>query len=396
MPAPTHREPKARLADPDPTSADTPAPSRRIQSLDVVRGLMLVVNVGVTSVLVATGQWTHAEWEGPHLIDLIFPVFVTLTGCGLAFALRKGVRPVPLIRRAIVLVVIGLLYNAVTTNEWALETWRLPGVLQLYAGVVLLVGLGHLITRSWWGWLILTLLVAVGHCVLLGWWARDCPDQLVTAACNPSGLIDAAVFGRDHILAAGDVGYDPEGLVSVLGALISAGSGAVIGHLLRPAGVNTVDPRRVVPRVLGVAVILAVAGVVLSRLSGVVWGYQIPAIKKLWTAPFALWIAAGTVLVLLSAYLVFDRGRTPALVARLSLPVRAMGLNSLFVYFGSHVVMALLWLNPGLDDEPSYAERIADAITVGGYRQASWTVLAIALWMTAAVVLHRRRIYLRP
>jgi predicted acyltransferase len=358
---------------------------------------MLVASVGVGSVLIEQGQWEHTEWAGPHLIDLIFPVFVTLTGCGLAFALRRRVDPVRLVRRALILFVIGLLYNAVTGNQYGLQTWRIPGVLQLYAGIVLLVGLGHLVTKSWRGWLVITFVAAAAHSVLLGWWASGCPDTRLDLACNPSRLIDSVVFGRDHMLATGDLGHDPEGLVSLLGAFVSASAGAVVGHLLRPPGVSgTPEPTRAVGSVTAVAAGLVGAGYVLTLVPAAIWGYQIPMIKKLWTAPFALWIAAGTSVVLLAAHVVLDSTRTPAFVRGLTWPVRAMGLNSLFVYFGSHVIMALLWVNLQYGDQLSWAERIADAIAVDGYRQATWTVLCIGVWMSAAVVLHVRRIYLRP
>ena len=56
------------------------APSPRIASLDLVRGVMLIASVGVNSLIVTPEWFDHARWESVHPIDVIFPVFVTLSG----------------------------------------------------------------------------------------------------------------------------------------------------------------------------------------------------------------------------------------------------------------------------------------------------------------------------
>ncbi|QJU54558.1 heparan-alpha-glucosaminide N-acetyltransferase domain-containing protein [Herbiconiux sp. KACC 21604] len=111
-------------------------PAARMLSLDVVRGVMLVVSVGVDSLLAQPEWFGHAVWEGVHPVDLVFPVFVTLSGCGLAFAMHRRVRAWPLLRRVAILLAAGLVYNAIALNSWRFDDWWLTGVLQLYAGVV--------------------------------------------------------------------------------------------------------------------------------------------------------------------------------------------------------------------------------------------------------------------
>ena len=187
----------------------TPVRTGRLTSLDVVRGLMLVVSVSVNSLLVTPAWFEHAEWTGVHGLDLVFPVFVTLTGCGLGFAMHRRTDVGGLARRVLVLVVVGLLYNALVLDRWDLATWRLTGVLQLYAAVVALVALGHLLTRSWRGWALVTVLLAAAHTTLLAAWATSCPGGGLTPECNPSGTIDPAVFGAQHVYALGVLGHDP-------------------------------------------------------------------------------------------------------------------------------------------------------------------------------------------
>src|SRR5690606_25660565 len=97
----------------------------RVSSLDVLRGLLLIASVGVNSLPYTPASIDHHPWAGVHLIDLIFPFFVTMTGCGIAFAYRNGITSWPrLIRRVVVLFALGLLYNALTTNQWDSATWR--------------------------------------------------------------------------------------------------------------------------------------------------------------------------------------------------------------------------------------------------------------------------------
>ncbi|NIZ90491.1 heparan-alpha-glucosaminide N-acetyltransferase [Kineococcus rubinsiae] len=377
------------------TAVTTPVRTGRLTSLDVVRGLMLVVSVAVNSLLVTPGWFEHAEWTGVHGLDLVFPVFVTLTGCGLGFAMHRRTDVGGLARRVVVLVVVGLLYNALVLDRWDLATWRLPGVLQLYAAVVAVVALEHLLTRSWRGWALATVLLAVAHTTLLAVWAAGCAGGALTPDCNPSGALDVAVFGAPHVYAAGDLGHDPEGLVSVLGALVSAAAGATVGHLLLSVRDAGRGPRAAVLPVAGLAAGAAVLGWLAAVVPGLLTGTAVPAMKRLWSAPFSLPVAAGVAVVLLLVHLALDRPGTPAAARAATWPLVALGRNSLLVYFGSHVVTSLLLQDVDAGGA-SAAQRLAAAVSVGGHNQLSLTVLAVLAWTALAAVLHRSRIYLRP
>ncbi|WP_166606511.1 heparan-alpha-glucosaminide N-acetyltransferase domain-containing protein [Kineococcus siccus] len=373
----------------------TPVRTGRLTSLDVVRGAMLVVSVAVNSLLVTPEWFEHATWTGVHGLDLVFPVFVTLTGCGLAFAMHRRTDVGGLVRRVLVLVTAGLLYNALVLDRWDLATWRLPGVLQLYAAVVAVVALGHLLTRGWRGWALATVLLAAAHTTLLAAWATTCPQGALTPGCNPSGTVDVAVFGAPHVYALGVLGHDPEGLVAVLGALVSAAAGASVGHLLLAVRDAGRPPRAAVLPVAALALGAAGLAWAAATVPGLLTGTDVPAMKRLWTAPFSLSVAAGVAVVLLLVHLALDRPGTTAPLRAATWPLLALGRNSLLVYFGSHVVMSLL-LRAVDADGRSAAERVAAAVAVGGAEQASFTVLAVLAWTALAGVLHRFRIYLRP
>lgn len=378
-------------------SVTAPATSRRrIASLDWARGIMLIASVGSNS-LIATPKWfDHAPWSGVHPIDVIFPMFVTLSGCGLAFAMHRRVKLGPLLRRVVVLLVVGLLYNAIVLWSVDLATWRFTGVLQLYAVLVALMGLLHLVTRTWRGWAALTALLALGHTLILGIYAGSCPSGVLTRQCNPSEPLDSFVFGANHIYAMGGSGHDPEGLIAILGALVSAAAGATVGHLL----LSLTESRRSSRPWLRSTIALSAAAtgflvlILALRLIAIPLGFELTLVKRIWTAPYALTVAALTTMLLLAGHLLVDRDRVASSVERISYPLLALGRNSLLVYFGSHILMSLLRQSFG--DTPSFAERYVAAMPSATVAQLVWSVVLLTFWIVVAVQLHRRKIYLRP
>lgn len=381
---------EVQVAVPD----DVPSTSRsRIASLDVARGLMLVWSVASASLLAPPGWYEHAPWAGVHPVDLVFPVFVTLSGCGLAFANRRRTPVVALARRVVVLLVCGLAYNAVVAlsshggSPW--PGWahlRLTGVLQLYAVLVLVISALHLATRSARGWAVITLVLAAAHTFVLWRYGQGCPGDTLTPQCNPSGVVDPWLLGVEHTYGAGTPGHDPEGVLSILGACISAAAGATVGHALLSTRDRGRRPASALLPVAAIAAGLAVAALVTNP--------YVPTMKRLWTAPFALEVGAGVAVVLVVLHVALDRPSAHAANVAAT-PLVALGRNSLLVYFGSHALLvAMARHRPG--SPQSYLDAAADSVAVGDHRQLTWTVVNVAAWSLLTLVLHRFRVYLRP
>ena len=377
-----------------PDSADAPGSAApRIISLDVARGLMLVVSVAVNAWITAPAWFEHAPWQGVHPVDLVFPTFVALSGAGLAFAYSRRVPLRPMVHRVVVLTLAGFAYTAhaqyLATGGLDLGTFRVLGVLQFYAALVLLVALAHLLVRRWWAWPVFTIVLAVAYAYALSWFAAGCPTGALTPQCNPSGVVDPAVFGAEHIYRQGRFGHDPEGLVALVGALVVASAGASIGHLVKSSRLPT-------------ARLLAVGALTLAAFAGVAAATAplAPPMKRLWTPAFGLGVATACGAVLLLLYLVLDRpGRQPRgqVASVVTYPLIGLGRNSLLVYFGSHVLMTTLVLLPhGAKRPDSLAGRLA-ATAPGGIDEALWLVLlAVAAWTALAALLHHHGLYLRP
>src|SRR5437667_991539 len=137
------------MADTEQTENTSAGP--RLLSVDALRGFDMFWIIGADSLVAAlnrisrtgptnflAGQLEHADWEGFHFYDLIFPLFVFIVGVSLVFSLSKTLaqagRPEALkriIRRSILLFAIALLYSGGVTEPW--PNIRLLGVLNRIA-----------------------------------------------------------------------------------------------------------------------------------------------------------------------------------------------------------------------------------------------------------------------
>ena len=131
-------------------SSSPPSRSPRLHSLDALRGLDMLIILGLDALVLllasrnpesaflqeAARQMTHARWEGLHLYDLVFPVFVFISGVSMSFSLGKytsgNASSAPgllhLWKRALVLAFLGLLVNGTLT--WT-DSMRYASVLGL-------------------------------------------------------------------------------------------------------------------------------------------------------------------------------------------------------------------------------------------------------------------------
>src|ERR1051326_7472768 len=86
------------------STPETPAPPRRMMSVDALRGVDMFWIVGADSLVYALHhlkengvtnflnyELDHAEWRGFHFYDLIFPLFVFLAGVSTVFSLGKTI-----------------------------------------------------------------------------------------------------------------------------------------------------------------------------------------------------------------------------------------------------------------------------------------------------------------
>lgn len=358
------------------------ADSERNAGLDAARGLamglmVLVNNAGDWSHVY--GQLRHAEWHGFTLADLVFPLFLWVSGASAAWSLarlraaRDAGEPMPgswprSLRRAAVLFGLGVLLNFLPACDVA--TLRVMGVLQRIALVALFL---HA-----WARLVPRRFDLVGAALLLWTWGLllAVPAGGLDPATNLGARLDRLVFTTAHLYRGAQ--FDPEGLLSTLGACATGLLGLAAGSALRQ-GVGAATRRRA----CAVGAAWLALGLALSP-----W---LPINKPLWTSSYVL-VAAGLcawIWAALDAASAWRPWRAPHLV------LSAMGRNALLLYVGSGLLARLLlWWRPAGAEGPSARAALHESLFagLGDPRLGSLCFAAanLLLWCPLLVWLDRR------
>ncbi|MBK8177423.1 MAG: DUF5009 domain-containing protein [Planctomycetes bacterium] len=399
-----------------------PAPRPRWMSLDALRGFDMFWIMGgdaLARALAAFGdgpltgglarQLTHAEWEGFHFYDLVFPLFVFVMGASIVFSMERLLEErglwgalLRVFARFALLFAVGIFYSGGFTNAW--PEIRLLGVLNrlalCYLGAALLYCLLRERPR---------LLAALAAALLVGYWALmsfvPYPDlrpvdgagrrvsETMTAenvaqlnwgtTTTLRGIVGPGLNLANYLDARFLPGklwektWDPEGLLSTLPALASALLGVQAGGLLLQ---SRVGERRKVG-------LLALAGSI-SVVLGFAWGIEFPVVKKLWTSSYVL-VSAGFSALLLALFhhVIEVRGKRAWCAAFVW-----YGMNPITVYLADNLVgfrrVAARFL--GGDVKAFFDARVG-----AGCGDLVLSLGEVAVGLCLVWFLHRRRIFLR-
>ncbi len=377
---------QAPNAVPSPAAKPGEVPTRRLMSLDALRGFDMFWIIGAEPLVaglrkVSNSGWIrewshqleHVAWAGFHFEDLIFPMFVFIVGVSIVFSLGRTIEQhgrraamVRIFRRALLLYLLGIFYYGGFSTP--LTEIRLLGVLQRIALCYLCAGL----IFCFWG-----LRGRVIWCVglLVGYWL------VMTLVPVPGGV--AGNFAEGHNLAnwvdqqylplrKWDIDHDPEGLLSTLPAIANCLIGVLVGMLLR-------DSRRNDWKKVGY---LVLAGVLLAAL-GWLWSLQFPVIKKIWTSSFVL-VACGYSCLLLAMFHLVIEVWGWRLWAQ---PFVWIGMNPITMYMIANLV-----------NVRQIAERLVGQGVnkyFGRYDELAVAVVGLLIMFGIAHFLYRRKIFLR-
>jgi predicted acyltransferase len=369
-------------------------PTPRLLSLDVFRGLTIAAMLLVNN----PGTWSHvypplehAEWNGWTPTDLVFPFFLFIVGVATALSLGglrdAGTGRAKVFRKAFVraAIIFGLGLLLQGFPHYNLPHLRIPGVLQriaiaylLTAIVVLLTGVrGQVLTLlglllGYWTLMTLVPVPGVGRGVLE-------PEK------NLSNWLDFRLLGVNHVWQETRT-WDPEGLLSTLGAVASVLCGVLAGHWVR-------SRRRTDAKAFG----LFYAGS-MTLLLGWVWSHIFPINKSLWTSSYVL-LSAGLACLVLSAifWLVDIEG-----YRRWTVPFLVFGTNAITAYWLSTLCGIVLdWITLGSVKgeqmvlktylyETFFASWLAPANA-----SLAYAVAYVMVWLGLLSFLYRRRIFIR-
>ncbi len=369
----------------------------RLVSLDVYRGLAVAGMVLVTN----AGNWdtvywplSHAAWVGWTPTDLIFPSFLFIVGVAMtmSFAARiaagaaRGRLVGHVVRRSVVLIVLGLFLNGFPLFQFA--TLRIPGILQRIGLCYLFGGLLYLATGAWSAARRSTAIGGVAAALLVGYWAllryASVPGygtNRLDSLGNLGAYFDRALFGIPHLWPYGltpghGVTYDPEGLLSTVPAIATLLIGILAGEWMR-------TDRSGVRKAGG----LVVAGVALLA-AGLLLSPVLPIIKRIWTSSFALFTGGFSLLALALLYWMVDlrkwRGwATPALI---------FGTNAIFAFALATMLSPLL----GMAGVPHWFYSQVFSRFLGPYNASlAWALLFVLITMALVWPLYRKRILIR-
>ena len=374
----------------DPQSAERPASTAadtaprsssagRVAAIDALRGFDMFWIIGGASVFAALAevwpnsmtlglqrQFEHVRWEGCHVYDLIFPLFLFLIGAVLPFSLKRrqgqgehlGRVYLHFLKRSLVLIVLGAIPSRVLSFKWP-----------AFGGVLAHIGLCYLpaaILVRHTGWR--TRGVVVGTW-LVGYWLAclliPVPDY-GAGVFTQQGSLPSWI---DHHVMPGRL--ENEGPCSVPAGVVLILCGSLAGEWLR-------SDRSGGRKAAG----LAAAGLGAVVL-GWVWSLSFPMIKKvIWSSSYVTFALGWSLLLLALFYWLIDvKG-----YRRWAFFWTVIGTNAITIYFLQTIV--------------NFRD-IARCLLVGlDHSSGAWGPLVLALGVVATKwlvlwYLYRHKIFLK-
>jgi predicted acyltransferase len=309
------------------------AAKQRLLSLDTLRGFDMFWIIGGDILFQALGkvtnwQWAnvwaeqmdHVKWAGFHAYDLVFPLFMFISGVAIPYAifgkLAQGANKRSLYKkiiiRAISLVLLGLVYNGLLYFDFS--TLRFASVLGQIGLAYLIASVIVLQTKSFRARMIWLAGILTGYGVIqLLVPVPGCGTGILTPECSINTYIDTLFLPGQMY---GKI-FDPEGILCILSASGITLLGSLAGEVLRTG-------RFTEYKKFG---ILVISGITLIIATLLIQNHY-PVIKAAWTSTFNM-LTGGISLLLLSVfYLVADVWK----IQKWTIAFRVIGMNSITIY----------------------------------------------------------------
>ncbi|KAK3785913.1 hypothetical protein RRG08_033021 [Elysia crispata] len=372
---------------PSSESIAPPPTKERLKSLDTFRGISIVIMIFVNYGGGNYWFFKHSKWNGITVADLVFPWFVFIMGTAMALSFQSQIRRnVPrwkmftkIVRRSATLFLLGLLINSFgVRNGVEFEKFRIPGVLQRFAGTYLITATVYLfltpqfypnqllfnlarnsytdiawkvgkfpgirdITRFWPEWIVNLLFVALHLSITMAMPVPGCPRgylgpggleqnaKYFNCVGGASGYIDRKIFGNNHIYASptskeiykSTMPYDPEGLLGTLSSCVLCFLGLQAGKILF-VYTDWVQRSR---RFFIWSLVLGGLGILLCK--GSLNEGWIPINKNLWSLSYILVMSAMSFFLLMICYILIDVYKVWS-----GAPFSFAGMNAIALYCG--------------------------------------------------------------
>ncbi len=321
--------------------------SKRLQSLDALRGFDMFWIVGGASLVIALAeitnvQWldtaalhmTHVTWSGFHFYDMIFPLFMFISGVAIPFSqmAKKDLPPRSIVltgfKRMVILIVLGILYNGVFRDGFGNPRYASVlgqiGIAWFFASVIVLYSKSFR-TRLYWLAAILVFIAilqlfvpvpGVGAGVLT-------PEGCINGWIDRNFLPGRVAYNAEGKMIPGDGVFDALGILCIVSAIGITLMGTVAGYILQQK--NLSEYRKVS--------LMAITGFILI-IAALILAPVYPIIKVIWTTTYNLLTGGISFLLIALFYLIIDVWK----FRRWSFFFRVIGMNSIFIYLFYRII----------------------------------------------------------
>ena len=314
--------------------------SKRLASIDALRGFDMLLIAGGGSFIIKmleSSDWSwaeivlkqmkHVSWNGFTFWDFIFPLFLFISGVSLSFSINsskeKGMSKSEIIKkvskRALILIILGIIYKNSPLNIWDPAHIRYGSVLgrigiALFFTTLLYLNFSGQKRLFWVAGILLGYYALLFLVPVPGYGAGD-----LSIEGNLVGWFDRSFMpGR---LLQGI--YDENAILTQFPALCITILGSWAGDILRKK-----DIRELVK--VKYLVLIGTSAMAL----GLLWGMHFPINKHLWTSSFIL-LTSGMGFIFLSIfYLIID----VLGYKKWSFFFVVIGMNSLIIYYAYHFI----------------------------------------------------------
>lgn len=360
--------------------------NQRLVSLDALRGFTIAAMILVNN----PGSWEfvyaplrHKDWNGISPTDLIFPFFVFIVGISIVLAFAKklemntdrSILVRKIIWRSFKIFGVGIFLNLYPYFEF--DSLRIAGVLQRIALVFLICGMLYLYL-DW------KKLSALGILILIGYWILMLyvPTPGYGSAMFDPGINMAAWI--DSFILPGKMwngSWDPEGLLSTLPAIATGISGMLTGKLLQ----------RSIP-VFEKVSFLYITGFV-AAVVGVVWSWDFPINKNLWTSSYVL-VSSGLASMTLATMIYFIDIKEHT---RFSKPFVVFGSNAISAYVMAGLSSYLFYGVPfyGQSLSGHYMQLFTSIGLNPKFVSMTYAIIFILLIYAVMHILYKKRIFIK-
>jgi len=321
----------------------------RLLSLDALRGFDMLWIIGGGGLIAALAEYSgagwlqalavqmeHVKWEGFRFYDLIFPLFMFISGVAIPFSVRsarsKGFSPgrqiMKVFRRMIILILLGLVYNGVFRNGFEnaryVSVLAQIGIAYFFASLIYICTASYRTTLIWLagilaGVSVLQLFVPVPGIGAGVFTPEGCMNGYLDRMLLPGRL----AYGPEGMLSTGQGIYDALGLLSIVSAIGITLMGTIAGRFIQNESYSGY-------RKTG---LMALTGAVLIPVALLISPVY-PIIKVCWTTSYNLLAGGISFLLMALFYLVIDVWR----YKKWSFFFRVIGMNSIFIYLFVRIV----------------------------------------------------------